>query len=179
MAEIKSTLELVMERTRHLSMSDEDKIQQAAREFKEAVNRLSLKYLDGQIDLDRFRQEFDNLDKNPSARADAVTEVARRIDPTADNKPLLNLIKHGMDTDISGFEIILDSFHRSARAEDAKAARQIKAGLLAQGILGSAVVPNLETDKERTQSLERMIEAFGEELAGKIAQLRRSMLQLR
>lgn len=58
MAEIKSTLELVMERTRNLSMSDEDKLEQAAKEFKDAVNRLCLKYLDGHIDIESFREKF-------------------------------------------------------------------------------------------------------------------------
>ena len=65
MAEIKSTLELVMQRTSHLSMSEEDKRKQAAKEFKEAVNRLARKYLDGQIDLDRFRAEFSRLEGGP------------------------------------------------------------------------------------------------------------------
>ncbi len=62
MADIKSTLELVMERTRHLSMTEEDKRKQAAAAFKEAVSRLARKYLDGQINLDRFQAEFNQLE---------------------------------------------------------------------------------------------------------------------
>jgi len=175
MAEIKSTLELVMERTRHLSMSDEDKLEQAAKEFKEAVNRLCLKYLDEQIDLDRFEREFGRLDGGPCAKADAAAEIARRIDPAADNGPLLGLIKHGLDGDISGFEAMLGDFHRKVRTEDARAAGQIRTDLLKKDILGSAVVPNLETDKDRTVRLGEMVKAFREELAGTIARLRRSM----
>ncbi len=175
MAEIKSTLELVMERTRNLSMSEADKLEQAAKEFKEAVNRLCLKYLEGQIGLDRFEQEFSRLDGGPCAKADAAAEIARRIDPTVDNGPLLRLIEDGLDGDISGFETILGDFHRKAQAEDARAVRQVSAGLLERGILGTAVVPNLETDRDRTRKLGEMVEAFQEELAGTIAQLRRSM----
>ena len=112
MAEIKSTLELVMERTRHLTMSEEDKRKQAAKEFKEAVNRLALKYLDGQINLDRFQAEFSRLEAGASGKTEAAAEIGRRIDPAADNTLLLDLIKHGLGFDISGIEAILHQFQR-------------------------------------------------------------------
>lgn len=179
MAEIKSTLELVMERTRNLSMSDEDKLEQAAKEFKDAVNRLCLKYLDGHIDIESFREKFSKLNGGPSARADAAAEIARRIDPTADNEPLLRLIRGGLEGDVTGIETILDDFHRRAGIEDARAVRQIGIRLLDRGILGSAVTPNLETDKDRTVKLDEMVKAFGDELAVKIAGLRDSLTQSR
>jgi cytochrome c556 len=172
MAEIKSTLELVMERTRNLCMSDEDKLEQAAKEFKEAVNRLCLRYLEGQIDVDGFRQQFGNLNGGPSARADAAAEIARRIDPAGNNGPLLRLIKDGLDGDISDFENMLKDFQRRAQAVDAEAVRRIRISLSDKGIGGSAVVPNLDTDKERTARFDEMVKAFEEELAGKIEKLR-------
>jgi len=177
MAEIKSTLELVMERTRHLCMSEGDKQEQAAQEFKEALNRAVLKYLDGQIDLVRFQAEFGKLDGGPSARADAAAEIARRIDPAADNAILLDLIRHGLGCDISGIEAVLSDYRLTALAEDALAAKRIKSDLVKRGILGSAVVANLDMDKDRTKKLGEMVEAFKEGLAEKIACLRRSIPQ--
>ena len=177
MAEIKSTLELVMERTRHLCMSEEDKRKQAAKEFKEAVNRLAMKYMDGQMDLDRFQAEFSSLDIAPSCKADAACEIARRIDPVADNRLLLDLIRHGLGGDISGIETILSDFRRTVQAEDDRAVQRIRADLLKKGILGNAVVPNLETDTDRTSRLVETLETFQEELAGKVAQFRHSIPQ--
>jgi hypothetical protein len=171
MAEIKSTLELVMERTRNLSMSDEDKREQAAKEFKDAVNRLCLKYLDRQIDLDGFQRDFSRLDSGPGARAEAAAEIARRLDPTADNGPVLDLIRHGLDYDISGFETILGHFQERVQVEDVRAADQVRMSLLDRGISGSAVTPNLETDRHRTAKLGELVGAFGEELAVEIAKL--------
>ena len=114
MAEIKSTLELAMERTRHLTMSEEDKRKHAAREFKEAVNRLTLRFLDGQIDLDRFQSEFSRLQPGLFGKAEAAAEIGRRIDPAADNSLVLDLIKHGLGYDISGIEAVLKKFQRDA-----------------------------------------------------------------
>ena len=171
MAEIKSTLELVMERTSHLSMSEEDKRKQAAKEFKEAVNRLALKYLDGQIDLDRFRAEFSRLKAGPSGKAEAAAEIGRRIDPAADNSLVLDLIKHGLGYDISDIEAVLKDFREKLHSVNDQAVERIRADLLKKGISGSAVVPNLETDKDHAGRIEEMLEALSEELAEKIARL--------
>ncbi len=118
MAEIKSTLELVMEKTRNLSMSEEDKQKQAAREFNEAVNRLVMKYVDGQIDLDEFRAELGRLEGSPSAKASAAAEIAMRVAPLADNQLLLDLMKHGFGGDISGIEALLSHFRQTIQAAE-------------------------------------------------------------
>ena len=172
MAEIKSTLELAMERTRHLTMTEEDKRKHAAREFKEAVNRLALRFLDGQIDLDRFQAEFSRLQPGLFGKAEAAAEIGRRIDPAADNSLVLDLIKHGLGYDISGIEAILKKFRETLHSEDRQAADRIRVGLLNKGISGSAVIPNLEADKDRATRREEILEAYREELYASIAQLK-------
>jgi hypothetical protein len=171
MAEIKSTLELAMERTRDLTMTEEDKRKHAAREFKEAVNRLVLRSLDGQIDPDRFRTEFGRLQTGPFGRAEAAAEIGRRIDPAADNTLVLDLIKHGLGYDISGIEAILKKFRETLHSEDRRTADRIRADLLNKGISGSAVIPNLDTDKDRAARRDEIFEAYREELDATVAQL--------
>jgi hypothetical protein len=178
MAEIKSTLELVMERTRNLSMSEEDKRKQAAREFNEAVNGLVLKYLDGQTDLDGFQAELSRLEGGPWARAGAAVEIAMRIDPLADNQLLLNVIKYGFGGDISGLEALLNHFRRAVKVGIEQAEERIRVDLLKRGISGSAVIPNLEADKDWTGRLARMVEAFREKLAWEITQLRHAIARM-
>jgi hypothetical protein len=174
MAEIKSTLELVMERTRHLHMTDEDKRKQAALAFKETVNRLTLKYLDRQVDLEQFRTELNRLGgESTSDMADAAAEIGRRIDPAADNAPLLDLIKYGLDFDVSGIEAALHYFREALHRQEDQACERLKADLLKKGILGSAVVPNLEADKDWAKRREEMLDTVREELAAQIAQLKR------
>jgi hypothetical protein len=171
MAEIKSTLELAMERTRHLTMSEEDKREHAAREFKEAVNRLVLRFLDGQTDPDRFRTEFSTIQTGPFGKAEAAAEIGRRIDPEADNSLVLDLIKLGLGYDISSIEAVLKKFREALHSEDRRTAERIGADLLNKGISGSALIPNLDADKDRAARRENIFEAYREELDATIAQL--------
>jgi len=173
MAEIKSTLELVMEKTRHLHMTEEDKRKQAAQAFKEAVGRLAGKYLDGQISLEKFKSEFNRLGQGAASRkTDAAAEIGRRIDPAADNTPLLDLIRDGLGLDVSGIEATLRRFRKMLYSDEADALERIRVGLSAKGISGSAVIPNLESDKDWTNERLEMFEAVKAELAAQTAQLK-------
>ena len=58
MAEIKSTLELVMEKTRHLRLSREEKEEQKIKAFKKKLNGLLQQYKEKTLDTKRFRKEF-------------------------------------------------------------------------------------------------------------------------
>ncbi|MFZ0927590.1 MAG: hypothetical protein WAN11_03255 [Syntrophobacteraceae bacterium] len=171
MAEIKSTMDLVMERTRHLRMTEEDKRKQAAAAFKEAVSRLARKYLDGQISLDKLQAELNQLEGGTSGREEAAAEIGRRIDPDADNTLLLELIKNGLGFDISRIEAILHHFRESVHSEEDRAVERIRADLLKKGIFGSAVIPSLETDKDWTRRRKEMLETVRAELDAQIAQL--------
>ncbi len=172
MAEIKSTLELVMQRTRHLYMTEEDKRKQTAAAFKEAVSRLALKYLDGQINLDKFQAELTRLGGGDAGIKGAAAEIGRRIDPAADNTLLLDLIKNGLGLDISGIEAILHHCSEAIHSEENQVVQRIRVDLLKKGIFGSAVIPNLEADKGWARRRKEMIETARVELDAQIAQLK-------
>ncbi len=173
MAEIKSTLELVMEKTRNLCMTEEDKQKQVAREFRETVSRLTLKYLDRQIDLDKFKAELDRFGEVGSLdKTDGAFEIGKRIDPAADNTDLLDLIKLGLGFDVSGIEAALHHFKETLHREEDREAERVRVDLLGKGISGRAVIPNLEADKEWTKRRAGMLEAVREELAAQIAGFR-------
>ncbi|MHC1726390.1 MAG: hypothetical protein AB9866_10335 [Syntrophobacteraceae bacterium] len=160
MADIKSTLDLVMERTRHLSMSEEDRREQAAAELKANINRLTQKYLDGTIDSGKFHDEFTRLEgaSSPSARAIAVAEIGRRIELTLDNRSILELLKHGVGIDVSVVESILDRYRITVAAEERDVTEQLRKSLLKEGISGSAVVPNPEANNAWAMRREEIAE---------------------
>jgi len=174
MAEIKSTLDLVMERTRHLRMTEEDKRKQAAAAFKEAVSRLARKYLDGQISLDKLQAELNQLEGGASGREEAAAEIGRRIDPYADNTLLLDLIKNGLGFDISRIEAILHHFRETVHSEEDQAVERVRADLLKKGIFGNAVIPGLEADKGWASKRKEMLETVRVELDAQIAQLKQN-----
>jgi hypothetical protein len=172
MADIKSTLELVMEKTRHLHMTDEDKRKQAAQAFKEAVSRLAGRYLNRQIDLEKFKAELNQLGEGTASdKADAAAEIGRRIDPAADNKVLLDLMRDGLGLDISGIEATLRHFRKMLHSDEGLARERIRVDLSKKGISGTAVIPNPGADKDWTERRREMFEAVKLELTARIAQL--------
>jgi hypothetical protein len=174
MAEIKSTLELVMERTRHLHMTEEDKNRQAEEEFTVAVRGLVSKRLDGQIGRDRFQTELNRLgdgDNGPQLRA--AVEIAARIDPLTDNSSLLGLMEQELGIEVSGMEAALRDFGEQLHGEENRTVERIRAHLLKKGISGDAVIPNVEADGQWQERRREMVETVRKNLAARAARLSR------
>ena len=58
MAEIKSTLDLVMEKTRNLSLSSEERAEQKSKEIRSQIRGLIQKFQDQIISSDRFESDY-------------------------------------------------------------------------------------------------------------------------
>ncbi|MCE5333859.1 MAG: hypothetical protein LLG06_04660 [Desulfobacteraceae bacterium] len=169
MAEIKSTIDLIMERTRHLTMSEEDRREQAASEFKAAVNRLILQFLDGGIDLDKFAQEFNAMERSAGNVGLAIAEAARRIDPAGDNRMILDLLRFGLNADISQISAVLDGYRKALDGEDLGAMERMVDRLFQKGITGSAVIPNLRFDEKRAGRRKEIEQQFQNDLQSALA----------
>ncbi len=170
MAEIKSTMELIMERTRNLTMSDEERLEQRTGEFRGGVNRLIQKYLQSELDVDRFQEALSRLEKdfeNPGM-ALAVEEIAKRISPGEDNAPLLRLLRLGCEKNISGLEALLKNYEEQADLLSARASDDILEELRRSGITGTAVIPNLSADEELAKAQTVLHEKFRKNLAAQI-----------
>ena len=61
MGEIKSTLDLVMEKTRHLSLSSAEKQKQKSIEIENRIKDLLQKYEDQIVSTDNLKTEFDKI----------------------------------------------------------------------------------------------------------------------
>ncbi|MFZ2446508.1 MAG: hypothetical protein WAW37_09125 [Syntrophobacteraceae bacterium] len=173
MAEIKSTLDLVMERTRNLTMSEEDRREQAAAEFRAGVNRILQRYLEAGLDAGRFQEDLRRLEKDfpESGAKAAVAEIAKRIDPALDNRPLLVLLREGCEKDVSRIEGLLKKYIETADLMATSASERILERLRKEGISGSAVVPNTAADNELAGMREEMLEQFRTALAAEIDRL--------
>lgn len=160
MAEIKSTLELALERTRHLSMSVEEKSRQRQAEFEKRLNGLLQRYEDRALSADAFserlaalQKEFDHFDPEGT-----VAAVCRRIDPERDNGHWLDLLSHLAPGSCDAIREILEEYHNRAERLLRESRQRILAALAEQfGITGSAVVPNLRADADGLKELDLMI----------------------
>ncbi len=72
MGEIKSTMDIIMEKTKGLTMSEEEKAEYKQQELTGKVRGLIQKFLDGILDLDRLKVEVAALS---GIQEDAVNRI--------------------------------------------------------------------------------------------------------
>ena len=153
MAEIKSTLDLVMEKTKDLSLSAEERREQKNKEISSRIRGLLNKFQDETISLDRFNSDYQVLKKECSLTGTGnqhlIKEICDQIELAKDNQALFDLLVELKVIDFEGLTSVLQEF-QTVRATAARERRKILKEQLAKThfICGSAVVPNLEIDDE-------------------------------
>ena len=87
MGEIKSTLDLVMERTKNLTLSAEEKQAQKQLETENRIKGLVQKLQDGLLTYNQLKTEYESFKKesNLSDNSLLVREILTRLDPDQDN----------------------------------------------------------------------------------------------
>lgn len=170
MGEIKSTLELVMERTRHLQLSAEEKARQKKDDFDKRLAGLLQRYADGGLSVDLIKDRIGSLQAELEVkdRRAVVAGIVGRIDPDQDAEPWLDLIA-AMATPLRRpLETVLSDYlegRRTRLRESENRCREQLAGR--HGITGPAVVPNPMKDEAcranlaalRQQVLDRLQDA--------------------
>jgi len=171
MAEIKSTLELVMERTRHLTLTEEDKREQALAEFKRSVNGLLTRFHDGTMRLDQFQAELSALQQQShlTDRSIVIGEILSRLDLDGDNGWVLDLLEGVFRIDIQRINAVLDEFQNALEGMTQAHIGQMSSSLLERhGISGSAVIPNHAADPGWNAERQHLRERFESLLAREV-----------
>jgi hypothetical protein len=162
MAEIKSTLDLVMEKTRNLNLSSEERKEQKDNEIGSRIRGLLQKFMDQALRTENFKSEYQKLQKNHdlSGNAHLIKEICGQIELEKDNQALFELLAE-YKFDFEGFESVLKEF-QAARETAAVERRKILKEQLAKThfISGSAVVPNLENDDQLQKDTEEIRAGF-------------------
>ena len=150
MAEIKSTLDLVMEKTKNLSLSDEERQGQKNKEIESRIRGLLQKFNDQALKVDKLRSEYRKLQKDYDLPGNAplIKEICRQIELGKDNHAFFDLLTQFKVTDIEGISSVLHEFDDVIKAAARERSKVLQAKLAeAHFISGPAVVPNLEADK--------------------------------
>ena len=153
MAEIKSTLDLVMEKTKNLSFSNEERQGQKNKEIGSRIRGLLNKFQNEAISFDRFNSEYQVLKKEYSLMGTGnehlIKEICGQIELGKNNQALFDLLAEFKVSDFEGFTSVLQEF-QTVRDTAARERGKILKDQLAEAhfISGSAVVPNLENDDD-------------------------------
>jgi len=159
MGEIKSTLDLVMERTRHLSMSTQEKLQQRQANFAKRLQGLLQQYADGAMAVNRLRDRINALQAEFSMtdREPVLTAIIERIDPEKDNQSWLALLADLAPAIGQALEKVIETFQKEKAALVQVSGQRLGEAIARRhGISGSAVVPNPTTDSDFVEQLAQL-----------------------
>jgi len=149
MADIKSTLDLVMERTKHLSLSAEEKDQQKSVEIDKKINGLLQKFTDGKLELGELFSALDDFKASEETgfQTTLLHVIMDRLDIDQDNRDLLTVLESYCHMEIAAIETILSAYHKTRRQEAELRVESAKTELSQKHFIsGSAVIPNLRND---------------------------------
>jgi hypothetical protein len=167
MGEIKSTLDLVLEKTKHLTLSSEEKQEQRQKEIENRIKGMIQKIQDGILSKNQLITDYEILKKefNMSHNKALLSEITQRIEPGRDNQPLLEVLQECCAIDTAAIEIIIENFRKAYLAASQNRMERLKEDLAQQyNIRGSAVLPNLDADEQWRQETCRMRAGYEEQL---------------
>lgn len=166
MGEIKSTIDLVLEKTRGLTLSSEDKQKIAQKELEKKIQGLISRYLDQLIPMSRLAQEMEKMagiEKDLSVRL-LKRHLLAHLDFDRDNSRILSALEEVAGVNTASL-VALQEEYQSEKEEAKKGITEKSLERLQErGISGSAVIPNLGKDPNWTQFLEGLHKRYQERL---------------
>ncbi|MFH1480796.1 MAG: hypothetical protein ABIG67_05985, partial [Pseudomonadota bacterium] len=109
MGEIKSTLDIIMEKAKGFTVTEEEKKAFREKEIEGEVHGIFQKYLDGFMDIEKLKEEIQRFGES---RQRMVIEALKkacmdRINQRSDNAPLLEVLDRLLGIDIQPIVKIL------------------------------------------------------------------------
>ena len=150
MGEIKSTLDIVMEKTKHLSLSAEERQEQNKIEIEKRIKGLLQKFQDQTLSKEDLDVEFAKVKKEFSISNDSpvVNAILKELDLDKDNYKLLSLLKKYCGNDLAVIESVLNEYQDEINSVASYRIVQLREDLAKRHFIsGSAVVPNLKGDE--------------------------------
>ena len=166
MGEIKSTLDIIMEKTKGMTMSEEEKQAYQKEEVSGKVSGFLQKYLDELFELEKLKSEILALgkDKENLSKETLVQACLERMDFEEDNSQLLSALEEIGEIDIAPVKGIIDEFREQLKQVRDDVGKGLSERLKKKGIAGSAVIPNIMADMKWVEQASRLRDAFRNKL---------------
>lgn len=176
MGEIRSTLDIIMEKTKGLTMTEEEKGELKRRELSKKARGLIQKYVDGAMDLERVKVEMAATGKQDEDifRRAVIEESMEWIALEQENEAILRFLENTTGIDTQSIRKVLSAFQDRMDEERNTRENTLRTKLKEKGIWGSAVIPNIEADPEwkhfcadtRKEFLKKLKEGLQQFLSG-------------
>lgn len=148
MAKIKSTLDLVMERTKDISITQEEKDTLHKKEWTEKAMSWVRKVLDRKMTLSELKSSLKKDEGSyPEIRSMLKDGLVAHIDPDDDNSPVFEALQEVLDVEADPYLSLISGYHERLAAAYAENLDRARSALKENGVSGAAVVPNLAGDE--------------------------------
>ena len=170
MSEIKSVIEIAMEKTKHLKMTEEETERFKKDELIKKAEGLLSRYLSGKLELEKLKGEINSQKREREELLQSVLlYLINSITIVKNPKHALEALKHLLENDAK--EIVLrkieDTFVRFEQDEQREYKNfqlKLKEELQLKGFSGSAVLPNVESSKKWHHYLKDLTNRYEEEI---------------
>jgi hypothetical protein len=143
MAEIKSTLDIIMERTKNLTMTDKEKASFRRTEAEGKVKGWIQKYQDGVIELDTLKSDFEkDMTEYPEVRQIFKSQLLGCLRLTGDNGKIFRLLEDIIGINTNTIKNTIQSLKQDVETLRIERTASIREDLRGKKIYGSSVVPN-------------------------------------
>lgn len=168
MGEIRSTMDIIMEKTKDLTMTDGEKEDLSHRELAGKIKGLIQKFLDGITNLDRLKVEAAALREGNQDKFDQIIkdEAIKRIELEGTNKPVFTLLENAANIDTAPIHNVLADSEQKLGNERGVRELELRDRLKEKGISGSAVLPNIKADPEWNDFVSNLKQEFREKVEG-------------
>ncbi len=143
MGEVRSTLDLVLEKTRHLTLSKEEKLDLATEELDKKIQGLVNRYLDNIFPLSQLKEEVEGIDSKEHNLAFRLLKkhLLAHFDLDSDNSSIFSALSEVAGFDISPLAILLKEYMSEKEETERAFKERVLKALKGRGVSGSAVVP--------------------------------------
>ncbi len=148
MAEIRSTLDIIMEKAKQVAVTEEDKAAFRRQELEAKIRGFVQRFQDGILPDDRLVEELKGIGikEDPMVRDVFLDECFSRMAPEANNAPLVDLVRKAAGLPAKPLSAILKRYGDQTDQEKDRCMSEMMETLRERGISGSAVIPNLEAN---------------------------------
>ena len=150
MGEIKSTLELAMERTKHFAISEKEKEEIKQKEVLQKATSLFHRYREGHLSLNEVLKEIERMERRTATtvKKHLLSHWIDALSLDDDDERILKGVESLKERSIAEakqrFHDLLSQYQREKEKVKEKTGVQLIEALKKDGIYGSAVEPKLE-----------------------------------
>ena len=163
MGEIKSTLDIIMEKTKGLTLSAEEKEALKREEGAKKIRVWVGRFLDDKATLEDVRRELTEFLKDKTAGGLLRAELVAYLHPEGDNGKVFRMMKELLNLRTEPLEKKIDSYLKELISMRVASLKDLEAKLAGSGISGSAVLPNVAGDPEWESFYKKSLEEFREQ----------------